>query len=202
MVTIAPIGYSILTRIDKDHIFKDIERAARTCYKSEALITQDSADKLVKNLVERGHWAMIEHAIPITVRIIGDRGVSHELVRHRLASFAQESTRFINYLKTLSIQFIVPEWFYAKDEQREILLDVYDYCEKGYNKLIGLKTPPEIARSVLPIGIRAEIVITANMREWKHIFSLRTTHYAHPTIRAIMKDIQHELRALIPYIFD
>ena len=192
--------FDILTRIDTEEILRFIEHAARTCYKSEHLTDENSHHKLVQLLVKRGHWAMIEHAPAITVRIVGDRGATHELVRHRLASFAQESTRYVDYFKKGEIRVIFPAGM--TEAQMNCLYEGYRAAEKCYFDLRDMGVTPEKARSVLPIGLKAEIVITANLREWHHILDLRTANYAHPTIRGIMKGILVRFKDKIPYIFD
>lgn len=175
---------------------KMIELAGRTCYKSESKITEESSAKFVKMLIDRGHTAMIEHAVA-SLKFIIDRGVSHELVRHRLCSFAQESTRYVNYKE--GIEVICPEG-----------LDKYSFAswhntcntaEKMYINMIENGCKPEIARSVLPTCLKTEIVVTCNFREWLKIFELRTSKFAHPQIKQIMLKALNILYDQVPNIF-
>lgn len=179
-----------------------IEKAARTCYKSENKIDIGSAGKLCKNLIKRGHEAMLEHGI-ITVRFITDRGVTHELVRHRIGTaFAQESTRFVNY-KDKDMEFIRPVFDWTDNNDKSIFWEQsLLMAEKNYNALIMCGCSPQEARSVLPNSLKTEIVVTANIREWRHIFRLRTAKDAHPQIRELMLPLLEELKYHIPVLFD
>jgi thymidylate synthase (FAD) len=199
----------ILTPINGEEILKTIEKVARTCYKSEDKITDESAPKLVKALIERGHEAMIEF-FDITVKFICDRGVSHELVRHRIASFAQESTRYVNYSKGNfggDLVFIVPEWikYFEGTEMNEselIWLDSMEKVENAYNNLIKEGWQPQQARSVLPNSLKTEINIKMNLREWRHFFGLRCAKAAHPQMRELTIPLLEELKSKIPIVFD
>lgn len=178
-----------------------IEEAGRTCYKSEDQITEDSADKFVRMLRKRGHHAMLEFGYA-TAKIIADRGMTHELVRHRLCSFAQESTRYCNYSKgKFQSEITVVEQPGLTHEQKQIWLDAIAYIENGYMKLLDLKVPSQIARSVLPIGLKAEIVIGANLREWRHIFKMRCASSAHPIIRGIMLEALSKFNTKMPSLY-
>ena len=214
-------SYEILTEISSDGIkeLKYIERIARICYKSEDKITEDgeSAKKLIGMLIKKGHEAMLEHSM-LSVLFICDRGISHELVRHRIASFAQESTRYVNYSldeKGGECAFILPEFWdvnqiYAPDgeeaEGRDAKLEVWkqnmEKAEDCYLSLVNSGAKPEQARTVLPNSTKTEIVVTANYREWRNILKLRTESHAHPTMRYIMIPLLKELKDKIPVIFD
>lgn len=204
-------GYEILDPISVDGIeeLKKIERAARTCYKSEDKITEDgsSARKMVAGLIKSGHDAMLEHG-GLTVRFVCDRGVSHELVRHRMASFAQESTRYCNYSKDKfgnELTFVMPTLYksdFMEDEAWNCWVETMKKCEESYMKLIKMGVSPQMARSVLPNSLKTEVVVTANWREWRHILSLRCTPDAHPDIRCLMIDLLEELHDKIPVLFD
>jgi thymidylate synthase (FAD) len=183
--------------VTKDPL-KMIELAGRTCYKSEEKITKDSSVKFVKMLLDRGHEAMIEHA-SMSYRVICDRGVSHEIVRHRLFSYAQESTRYCNYY-TKHIQFIEPD--VISEEAAGIWWHHCIESEAGYYALIEQGCKPEIARSVLNNSLKTEIVITGNLREWKYFFKLRTDIKAHPQMREIAGMILKDARQRVPIIFD
>lgn len=196
-----------------ENILENIEKAARTCYKSEDKITPDSAKSLVIHLIEHGHHAMLEFGGVITVKFFENRGFTHELVRHRVASFAQESTRYCNYSAgkfNSQITCIDPTQMIelkAKDpDSREKIYDEmiksWNQCEENYLKLIDLGAPAEVAREVLPIGLKAEIVIMANVREWRHILLLRASPKAHPRMREVMDPLLEEFRSKCPVIFD
>jgi len=183
-----------------------IELAGRTCYKSEDKITETSADEFCRMLIKKGHHAMIEHG-NISVRFITDRGVTHELVRHRLASFAQESTRYVKYGSDM--EFIRPAFPWAhehsdNDEQNKMTawVNAMKTATIDYINMISLGCSPQEARSVLPNSLKTEIIVTANIREWRHIFKLRTSIAAHPQIRELMIPLLKELRTIIPVLFD
>lgn len=180
-----------------------IERAGRVCYKSEDKITPESSVGFVRGLIKRGHESVLEHA-HMTVLFIVDRGVSHELVRHRLASFSQESTRFVNYYNK-GIEFIAPSGFENEACGSELWRDAMKRCEFIYTALIANGYPPEDARSVLPNALKTEVVMTANLREWRHVFRMRLKGVAgrpHPDMRFVMRDAWEQAKALVPVVFD
>lgn len=179
-------------------IYCRLEQAGRTCYKSEDRISRDSSVRFVRNIVKRGHLSVIEHA-SVTVRIVHSRGFSHELVRHRLASFSQESTRYCNYGKAGHVTFIRPRPM--DTECNAELVSHLNQCEQTYLGLIRNGIKPEIARCCLPLQLKTEIVITANLREWLHIFELRTSPLAHPDMRDMMTSIQARFVDEMPEIF-
>ena len=207
-------SYEILTPISDGGIkeLQHIEKIGRVCYKSEDRITDDgeSAKKFVKMLISNGHEAMIEHS-SLSVKFIVDRGVSHELVRHRIASFAQESTRYCNYSKDKfgnEITVILPCFF---DTGMGILSNSLVYqewksacecAEERYFNLLKMGATPQQARTVLPNSLKTEITITANYREWRNFFKLRTAEASHPQMREITIPLLKELKTLIPIIFD
>lgn len=201
--------YEILTDISEGGIkeLQQIERVARVCYKSEDKITPDgeSAKKLVGFLVKQGHEAMLEHS-QLSVLFTCDRGIANELVRHRIASFAQESTRYCNYSKEKfggELSFIRP--YYIDDLSEEACDAISDSClwaEKLYLQLIKDGLRPEQARCVLPLCLKTEIVVTANYREWRNIFKLRTPVAAHPQMRELMCPLLLEVQKKIPVVFD
>lgn len=213
-------NYVILTPISEGGIeeLKRIERVARTCYKSEDKITEDgeSAKKIVANLIRNGHEAMLEH-VDITVCFTTDRGISHEIVRHRLCSFAQESTRYCNYSKDKfdnRVHFIDPyeaeclskKWNDLPTDIRTAahceMIDAFAAAEEHYLNLMKMDIPPEIARAVLPNGLKTEINVTANLREWRHIFKLRLNEAAHPQIRKLLLPLLFEFQLRIPIVFN
>ena len=198
-------GYEILTPVDGISELKLIERAARTCYKSENAITDDgeSAKKLIRTLISKGHEAMLEHSF-LSVKFVCDRGVTHELVRHRLCSFAQESTRYCNYSGDKfekNVKFVIP-YFFENPVKIEIWTDACARAENAYFDLLKTGATPQEARTVLPNSTAAEIVMSGNYREWRHILKLRTAKDAHPQMREIMCPLGKELQKKLPVIFD
>jgi thymidylate synthase (FAD) len=191
-------SYKILTEIDSTRIMCNIERAGRTAYKSEDRITSGSAERLIKDIIKRGHESVLEHE-SLSIKFICDRGVSHEIVRHRLCAFTQESTRYCNY-SGKGITVIKP-FFFSGSAQYEIWLASMANCEGAYNLLISKGATPQEARSVLPNSLKTEIVVTANIREWRHILTLRTSKAAHPQMRQIMIPLLTELKLLLPVLF-
>jgi thymidylate synthase (FAD) len=179
-----------------------MEQAARTCYKSEERATEDgeSAKKLVLSLRERGHDAMLEFGTMV-VKFTIDRGISHELVRHRLCSFAQESTRWVDY-KSVGIQVICPSGIEPGTLEYDFWLHAVGTAESMYYALRETGCKPQVARSVLPTCTKTAVVCQANLREWRHIFKLRTGLTAHPDMRAIMVQLLLEVKTLIPVLFD
>lgn len=198
------VGYEIVDALDGAEILKKIERVARVCYKSEDKITDGSAEKLVKSLILRGHEAMLEH-FSFSVKFICDRGVSHEIVRHRLASFAQESTRYCNYGKSGGVTFIKPLFFAEDTAEYKSWCEVMTEAERVYLDLIASGKSPQEARSVLPNSVKTEIVMTANLREWRHFLKLRAVGVAgnpHPQMKEITIPLLNDLKERIPIIFD
>jgi len=190
-------SHEIMTDINSMIILKKIELAGRTCYKSEEKISEGSAKKFVNMILKRGHESVIEHE-NLTVRFICDRGVTHEMVRHRLCAFSQESSRYCDYGK-MGIRFIIPVDFELDEDDYKLL----EHIEKHYNKCLNEKHRiPQQARYFLPNGLKTEIVVTANLREWRHILKLRTSKAAHPQMREIMIPLLNELKEKIPVIFD
>lgn len=190
-----------------------IERAGRVCYKSEDGISPGTAKKFVQKIISLGHESVLEHSA-MTVKFICDRGVSHELVRHRLCAFSQESTRYCNYKG--GVTFVIPSWIelipgtYHAGDIHDLFPDFcpeYDWfvamlnAESRYISLLS-KWSPQQARSVLPNSLKTEIVVTANFREWRHIFNLRCSKAAHPQMREIMIPLLEECKKLIPIIFN
>lgn len=191
-----------------EEILKKIEKAGRTAYKSEDKIRENSAKEFVRKIIRSGHLSVIEHHC-LTVRIICDRGVSHEIVRHRLASYTQESTRYCNYTEGKfgnEITVIQPSFWdtTSEDGSKKYLIwrQTLEVIEKAYCRLIELGATPQEARSVLPNSLKTEIVMTMNLREWRHFFSLRVANAAHPQMREIALPLLKEFKKRIPVIFD
>lgn len=196
--------YEMLTPINREEILKAIEIAGRVCYKSEEHITETSASEFVRMLVKRKHEAMIEHS-SMTVKFICDRGVSHEIVRHRIASYGQESTRYCNYNKDKfgnEITVIRPLFYDEGTEKYDTWKLSCELAEKCYFKLLNTGSSPQEARSVLPNSLKTEIVVTMNMREWRHFFKLRTASAAHPQMREITIPLLNELKEKLPELFE
>jgi len=198
-----------------------VEKFGRVCYKSEAKMNDDSLKAFLTNIIKSGHESVIEH-FSFSVRFIVDRGVTHELVRHRLAAFSQESTRYCSYNKDKfgnQITYIIPPWLkdvepgeyptYAscnlknKENDSSVWMMSMIFLEERYMDLINNhKWTPQQARAILPNSLKTEIVTTANLREWRHIFKMRTAPDAHPQMREIMIPLLEELKTIIPIVFD
>jgi thymidylate synthase (FAD) len=194
--------------IDGNSILKRIEASGRTSYKSESKITRNSARRFVKMIIEKGHESVLEHE-KVTVRLVCDRGVSHEIVRHRIASYTQESTRYCNYSENRfggEITFVKPCFWRSGGKQDTAKLSVWENsmkaAEKSYMDLITLGATPQEARSVLPNSLKTEIVITMNLREWRHFFRLRTAPDAHPQMREIACSLLDKFKKLVPVVFN
>lgn len=199
-------GYEILDPLNGEEILKKIERVARVCYKSEEKIGEGTAEKMVRALVKSKHEAMLEH-FSFSVKFIVDRGVSHELVRHRVASFAQESTRYCNYGHEGEITVIAPcFWSWSKDGiNYNEWLSACEMAESYYLSLLEMGATPQEARAVLPNSLKTEVVMTANLREWRHFFSLRacgSTGKPHPQMLEVAVPLLKEVKSLIPVVFD
>jgi len=193
----------ILHMPDGDTILKHLELAARTCYKSEDKIKTGSAAGLLKGLIKSGHHSILEH-ISITVRIVCDRGITHEIVRHRLCSFSQESTRYANYAKEKfgsEITVIRPFFWEPDSDEYRQWASAIQATEKAYLNLIEKGASAQQARSVLPNSLKTEIIVTANIREWRHIFNLRCNQASHPQIRQIMLPLLDTFNRKIPVLY-
>lgn len=198
-------SYEIMTPISKGGVeeLKLIEKIGRVCYKSEDRITEDSAKEFVHMLIARGHEAMIEH-VSVSVKFIVDRGISHELVRHRIASFAQESTRYCNYSKDKfgnEITVIKPCFWNDDVKYQRWLIEVAS-AESTYIDLLNSGATAQEARSVLPNSLKTEIVVTMNLREWRHFFRLRCSKAAHPQMRQVTIPLLAEMKERLPVFFD
>ncbi len=201
---IVDAGFEIMALPDPESVLAHIEAAGRTCYKSEDKMTPESARKFVRMILASGHESVIEHA-GATVRFVTDRGVTHELVRHRLASYSQESTRYANYAKDKfgsEITVIRPLFWAQSDPAYAQWKQAMQDAERAYLALIEGGAKAQEARSVLPNSLKTEIVMTANLREWRHVFRLRCAGPAHPQIREIMLPLLDEFSRRIPAVFD
>jgi len=194
----------IIDNLSGPDILRKIELCGRTCYKSEDKKTDTSSEQFVRNIIKRGHESVLEH-VNITVKFICDRGVSHEIVRHRIASYSQESTRYCDYTSgrfDCGITVIEP-CFWNRGSQQ-----YYDWemacrkAEEAYFDLIKGGATPQEARSVLPNSLKTEVVMTANLREWRHFLKLRTSPAAHPQIREVALILLDKLKEKVPVVFD
>lgn len=178
-----------------------IESAGRICYKSEDKITQDSADDFVAKIISRGHEAVIEHACA-SFRIITDRGITHEIVRHRIASYCQESTRYCNYAgDKFGSEISVIEPPKMNDSQRDAWIAACEEAEKQYFIMLKEGAAPQIARAILPTCLKTEIIMTANFREWRHFLKLRLGSGAHPQVIEVAEMIRKILIKECPAVF-
>ena len=197
-------GFEILTPVDSEAVLKHIELCGRTCYKSEKKISEESCRTFVQGIIKRGHEAVLEH-FNITVRFICDRGVSHEIVRHRLASYCQESTRYCNYAKddfSSEITVIDPLYLEFGTDAYNIWKESCEAAEAAYFNLLNWGCSPQEARAVLPNSLKTEVVMTANLREWRHFFKLRCAPAAHPQMREIAIPLCKTLQKKLPVVFD
>ena len=200
-------GYEIISELNGEEILKHIERCARVCYKSEDRITDGSAGKMVAALIRSGHEAMLEH-YSFTVKFICDRGIANELVRHRIASFAQESSRYCCYAKDKfgkELSSINPCFWEPNSDNYVRWFHEMNEAEKTYLAMIEDGATPEQVRDILPTSIKTEIVMTANLREWRHFFKLRAegiTGRPHPQMLEITIPLLKELKQKIPVVFD
>ena len=206
MVKIVEPNVEIITEIDGNKILKTIERAARTCYKTEDNISEDasSAKKMISKLIEMGHTAMIEFA-DVHVILTADTGVLKDLTRHRHCSFAVESTRYCNYSKGKfgnEITVIKPCNIEEGTKEYDLWLDCMNNIETTYNQMAELGCKPDQLRMLLPHSLKCNINLKANIREWRHIFSLRCAKAAHPSVQEIMKMVLVEFHKQIPILFD
>jgi thymidylate synthase (FAD) len=194
----------LLTPFDGGDVLKFLESCGRVCYRSENNITADSAENFIRNIIKRGHESILEH-FNCTFKIICDRGVMAELTRHRLASFSVESTRYCDYSSDKfggDLTFIRP-CFWKENEQNFIIWENHvRLIEIGYKNLRDNGCPPEQARAILPNSLATTIIITANLREWRHLLKLRTENKAHPQMRQIANMILDTFKNLIPVVFE
>lgn len=204
MKIIKPYVEQMSPLINGVDFIKRIEKIARVCYKSEDKITDESGQAFVARLLRNGHDAMLEHAENISIKFICDRGVSHEIVRHRLFSFAQESTRYCNYGHDNEITVIEPCFW--TDRSTNYMYNIWEdamfQAENAYMIMIHKGASPQQARSVLPNSLKTEIVVTGNLREWRHFFKLRTDKAAHPQMQEVANMAFELLKSQVPIVFD
>ena len=196
--------YIQVEKIDGKKIMRNIERACRTCYRSEGKITEDSYKTLLKNCITRGHESVLEHE-KVTIRMYCDLGVYKDITRHRIASFSIESTRYCNYGKdkfNSELKFIKPCNIENGTDFYKIWENTCEVIEKNYIEMSKLSALPDQLRMLLPHSIAAEVTMTANIREWKHILTLRASKHTHPAIRQLMIPLLLYFKEIMPEIFE
>lgn len=194
----------ILDDLNPEEILKKLELCGRVCYKSEDKITPESAIKFISNIVKRGHESVIEH-FTFSVKFIVDRGVSHEIVRHRIASYSQESTRYCNYSKDgfdSQITVIEPSFLVNDTYGYEIWERSCKQAEQAYFDMLNYGCTAQEARAVLPNSLKTELIMTANIREWRHFLKLRTSPAAHPQMREVVDMLLEQVNFILPVFFD
>ena len=200
----------IIDMKEYDDMIKKIEKIGRVCYKSEGNISEDSAERFISNILKRGHESVIEHEA-VTVRMICDRGITHEIVRHRIASYSQESTRYCNYAgdkfgNEITVIDLAGGFSYdlenEKDRKKyEAWTRAMENAEKSYFEMLELGATPQEARSVLPNSLKTEIVMTMNLRAWRNFFRLRCDHHAHPQMREVADIALRVFKEKLPVFF-
>lgn len=201
---IVKASFDVLDKIDGLQMLKNIERAARACWQSSDKITNDSAIDFVDRLIKREHFSPLEHE-KITVKFIVDRGVSHEIVRHRLASYSQESTRYCDYSRGFfnkEITVIEPCFLRRDSVAYSVWEDACRRAEDAYFALKEHGCTPQEARAVLPTSLKTELVMTANLREWRHFCKLRANPAAHPQMREVAEPLLEYFKGAIPVVFE
>ncbi|MCD8013900.1 MAG: FAD-dependent thymidylate synthase [Lachnospiraceae bacterium] len=209
MITVKP-EIEIIDMADYQTILKKIERIGRVCYKSEDRIGEGTAERFISGILKSGHESVIEHE-SVTVKVICDRGVTHEIVRHRVASYSQESTRYCNYSKDkfqnqISVIDLATGFGYdlndpADRRKYEIWTAAMESAEKYYFEMLSAGASPQEARSILPNSLKTELVMTMNLREWRHFLRLRHASAAHPQIREIAGQILEVFQKELPAFF-
>lgn len=190
-------------------LLRKIERIARVSHRSEDRMTYESWRPFLTTVImKKGDWSVTEHA-SVTVTLVVDRGITHELVRHRIGAYTQESTRFVNYEKKMAPNFIAPfplPTGNPEDTHESDTWNVWEAaieaCETGYKELIKLGHAPQIARSLFPNALASKIVVTYNLRNWRHFFLMRTTREAHPQMRQVTIPLLEEFQEKIPLLYD
>ena len=197
-------SHEFLQEIDGEEMLRRLERVGRVCYKSEGRITDTSYRTFLADLLARGHESVIEHE-KVSVRLICDRGVTHELVRHRIASYSQESTRYCNYSRDQfgrELTFVKPCFWREDSQLYGIWEDAMRAAENAYFRMLDAGASPQEARSILPNSLKTEIVVTMDLREWRHFFKLRTAPAAHPQMREVACALLADFQRKIPVLFD
>lgn len=201
----------IIDMKDYDQMIRKIEKIGRVCYKSEGNITEESAERFISNILKRGHESVIEHEA-ITVRMTCDRGITHEIVRHRIASYSQESTRYCNYTgdkfgNEITVIDLAGGFEYNLNDENdrkkyEVWTKAMENAEKSYFEMIELGATPQEARSILPNSLKTEIVVTMNLRSWRNFFHLRCDPHAHPQMREVANIALNVFKEKLPIFFN
>lgn len=191
--------YVLVDKVNPESIMQDLEYKGRVCYKSEDRIRPGTATHFVKQLIKRGHESVLEH-VSIGARFIVDRGVSHEIVRHRIGSYSHESTRYCDY-STQGITCIRPWYFEENPEALSLWERACRQAEEAYQKLRARGVPPQEARAVLPHSLKTELEVTYNLREWRHFLRLRADKSAHPQMRQVAIPLLLHFRTVLPQVF-
>ncbi len=187
---------------DGVYLLLRIEWAARISHRSEESVTVGSYDRFIRSVVlSHGDWSVTEHA-SVSVDFYVDRGVTHELVRHRLFAFTQESTRFVNYEKRMPPSFVKPAFGETASDLEHEWRRAIEECERRYINLIALGVAPQLARSVFPNALASRIVVTGNLRNWRHFLLMRTTKEAHPQMREVTIPLLEQFKATIPILYE
>ena len=209
-----------LVKMSKDIVMKHLEVAGRVCYRSEGNITEESADRFIKSIISRGHESVIEH-IQVSAIIICERSISHQIVRHRLASHSQESQRYCNYSKERfdgQIRYIIPTWLENEEAELkeyleygsspyisipgQIWIESMLKSERDYKELIRYGWTPEQARTVIPNSAKTELMMTMNLREWRHFLNVRGESGADPQIVKLANILLEDLYSYLPAVFE
>jgi thymidylate synthase (FAD) len=196
------------TKIEGIRLLRKIEWCGRISHRSEDQRTNISYDRFIRAVViGHGDWSITEHA-SATVDFLVDRGITHEIVRHRIASYTQESTRFVNYEKKMPASFICPTEIISTHEADEnshlngIWNSLIDQCELAYKRLVQNGCKPQIARSVLPNALASRLIATMNLRTWRHFFIMRTCKEAHPQMREVTIPLLKQFQECIPILYE
>jgi thymidylate synthase (FAD) len=202
----APTSYSAtdseFSPTDGIALLRRIEWCGRISHRSEEAQTGDSYERFIKSVVlDHGDWSIVEHA-SVSCDFYVDRGITHELVRHRLFAFTQESTRFVNYEKKMLPSFVLPVGIEERTAEYSNWTESVQMAEEAYKALIANGKAPQIARSVFPNALASRIIITGNLRNWRHFFIMRTTKEAHPQMREVTIPLLTEFKHKIPILFD
>ena len=183
-------------------LLQRVEYCARISHRSEEAMTEDSYDRFLRSVVlQHGDWSVTEHAC-VSVDFYVDRGITHEIVRHRLFAFTQESTRFVNYEKKMPPSFVSPFDQTTQSQEYRVWERGIHECESSYKQIIALGAAPQLARSVFPNALASRIIITGNLRNWRHFLLMRTTKQAHPQMRQVTIPLLKEFRSKIPILYE
>lgn len=204
---------SIHSREDGIRLLRQVEVAGRVSHRSEDAMTTETWEKFIRNVVMgHGDWSIVEH-VGVAVDFYVDRGITHEIVRHRLASYTQESTRFVNYEKKMPPSFVEPPGLTDEVQRagngepvepstREMWRHAIHVSEDVYKRLLARGLTPQIARSVFPNALASRIIMTCNLRNWRHFLLMRTTREAHPQMREVTIPLLAEFKEKVPLLFD